>query len=301
MLDHSNAETMGHLLNVLCQVGVTFVLANFMLLDVPVDRDVPIIVGRSFMYTCGAIMNTVKGKMTTFDSIVHQQFKMAKVRNVHEESDSDDEEESESTHNYEAESSSRPKRHRETKTVEEAMLGRMYHPNLLWAGCNRDNKRKYNTVLARLLLKQVFVPCVVDWTVLNKMGCAETIEEMLEIKVIEMRGNEEIFSSEAWRRAFDINEPIYTELCHEFFSTFEFNEEVSGEELTTKKIIRFRLGCRVYFMSLLEFARHLGLYKHAQNSGGSSEDQLHFSRSATHTIRSPFMRVLQNMITYGLF
>ncbi|GJW87016.1 putative reverse transcriptase domain-containing protein [Tanacetum coccineum] len=93
MLDHSNAETMGHLLNVLCQVEVTFVLANFMLLDVPVDRDVPIIVGRSFMYTCGAIMNTVQGKMTTFDSIVDKQFKMAKVRNVHEESDSDDEEE----------------------------------------------------------------------------------------------------------------------------------------------------------------------------------------------------------------
>ncbi|GJZ25369.1 hypothetical protein Tco_0569622 [Tanacetum coccineum] len=35
---------------------------------------------------------------------------------------------------------------------------------------------------------------------------------------------EEIFSSEAWRRAFDINEPIYTELCHEFYSTYEFDE-----------------------------------------------------------------------------
>ncbi|GJW42722.1 reverse transcriptase domain-containing protein [Tanacetum coccineum] len=59
MLDHSNAETMGRLLNVLCQVGVTTVLANFMLLDVSVDRDVPIIVGRSFMYNCGAIMSTL--------------------------------------------------------------------------------------------------------------------------------------------------------------------------------------------------------------------------------------------------
>ncbi|GJV46495.1 hypothetical protein Tco_1431031 [Tanacetum coccineum] len=93
MLDHSNAQTLGRLVNVLRQVGVTIVLENFMLLDVPVDRDVPIIVRRSFMYTCGATMNMLKGKMATFDGFVHQQFGMAKVRNVHEESDSDDKEE----------------------------------------------------------------------------------------------------------------------------------------------------------------------------------------------------------------
>ncbi|GKD90354.1 hypothetical protein Tco_1365861, partial [Tanacetum coccineum] len=44
MLDHSSAETMRRLLNVLCQVGTTTLLADFMLLDVP------IIVG--IMYTC---------------------------------------------------------------------------------------------------------------------------------------------------------------------------------------------------------------------------------------------------------
>ncbi|GJW29975.1 reverse transcriptase domain-containing protein [Tanacetum coccineum] len=340
MLDHSNAETMGSLLNVLCQVGVTTVLTNFMLLDVPVNRDVPIIVGRSFI--------------------------VAKVRNVHEESDSDDKEDysikrddfgrpfygphrppyldyedvmdralaqqdylypfrkvcvwkklvsflgtlpvslkntdwkpnysrrnikeegyrkwhidvkvvdpfgnaferrtkftkewmirsatnartfilhfyNAGTHDYEAESSSSPKRHRETKTVEEAMLGRVYHPKLLWAGCTRDNKRKYNTILARWLSKQ-------------------------------------------------------------------FNEEVTGEELSMKKIIRFRLEVRAHFMSLLEFACLLGLYKRDEIleegfevyfQGGlcnddyfdaneywiriSTEDQLRLSRSATHTIRS---------------
>ncbi|GJR24524.1 hypothetical protein Tco_0973051 [Tanacetum coccineum] len=48
MFDHSHAKTMGRLLDVLYQVGVTTILANFMLLDVLVDRDVPIIVKRSF-------------------------------------------------------------------------------------------------------------------------------------------------------------------------------------------------------------------------------------------------------------
>ncbi|GJV06345.1 hypothetical protein Tco_1344001 [Tanacetum coccineum] len=79
--------------------------------------------------------------------------------------------------------------------------------------------------------QQVYAPCVVDWSVLTKMGCVETIEAMLEIKVIEVGGNE------------------------------EFNEEVTGEELSRKKIIRFRLGGRKHYVSLLEFARYLGLYK----------------------------------------
>ncbi|GKD49144.1 hypothetical protein Tco_1278120 [Tanacetum coccineum] len=47
MLDHSKAEPMGRLLDMLCQAGVTTILASFLLLDIPVDRDVPIIVGRS--------------------------------------------------------------------------------------------------------------------------------------------------------------------------------------------------------------------------------------------------------------
>nr|GEY95003.1 hypothetical protein [Tanacetum cinerariifolium] len=83
---------------------------------------------------------------------------------------------------------------------------------------------------------------------------------MLEIKVFEMGGNKEIFTSETWRCAFDIREPIYSELCHAFFSTFEFDEEVTDEELIIKKLIKFRLGGRRHSLSLLEFARRLGLY-----------------------------------------
>ncbi|GJT88598.1 putative reverse transcriptase domain-containing protein [Tanacetum coccineum] len=101
------------------------------------------------------------------------------------------------THDHEAESSRRLKRQRETETVEEAMLGRVHHPNLLWTGCTRDNKKKYNTIFTHLLPKQVFSPYVVDWNVLNKMGCAETIKELLEIIVIEVGGDEEVFSSVA--------------------------------------------------------------------------------------------------------
>ncbi|GJW01647.1 hypothetical protein Tco_1556898 [Tanacetum coccineum] len=43
MLDHSKAEQMGILKDVLCQVGVTTILAKFLILDIPVDKDVLIV------------------------------------------------------------------------------------------------------------------------------------------------------------------------------------------------------------------------------------------------------------------
>ncbi|GJT82499.1 reverse transcriptase domain-containing protein [Tanacetum coccineum] len=47
MLDHSRAEPMGILRDVLCQVGVITILTRFLVLDIPVDKDVPIVVRRT--------------------------------------------------------------------------------------------------------------------------------------------------------------------------------------------------------------------------------------------------------------
>ncbi|GJU16771.1 hypothetical protein Tco_1144737 [Tanacetum coccineum] len=70
--------------------------------------------------------------------------------------------------------------------------------------------------------------------VLNNMGCGDAIEDMLAIKVYEMGGDEKIFISEAWR--------------------------LTDEELMSKKVIKFRLGGRGHRLTILEFARRLGLY-----------------------------------------
>ncbi|GJV65582.1 hypothetical protein Tco_1476410 [Tanacetum coccineum] len=134
-----------------------------------------------------------------------------------------------------------------------------------------------------------------------------------------------LFTSEAWKRAFDINEPIYTELCHEFYATFEFDEVVADDELMMKKAIKFRLCGKAYAMSILDFAKRLGLYTDAEIQeygfetyfiGGlrndddfsadqywlniSSEETLTLSRSSAKTIRKPVLIILQKMITYGL-
>nr|GEY47554.1 hypothetical protein [Tanacetum cinerariifolium] len=183
-------------------------------------------------------------------------------------------------------------------------------------GCSRDAKSRYNTRLAQLLPRHIYPPCIVNWDVLNKIGCDGEIDDMLRIRLREPGSDEEIFTSVAWIRAFNINEPIYAELCHEFYSTYEFEEVCTGDELQSKQIIRFRLGRRAHYLTLLEFARRLGLYQvneleeegfnvyfkgglhsdehfNAQDSwlSISREEHLGLSRSHTFTIRNPILRV----------
>ncbi|GKB15536.1 hypothetical protein Tco_0849459, partial [Tanacetum coccineum] len=136
---------------------------------------------------------------------------------------------------------------------------------------------------------------------------------------------EEVFTSVAWIRAFNINEPIYVKLFHEFYSTYEFDKVCADDELQSKKIIEFRLGGRAYSLTLLEFAQRLGLYQvvkleedgfNVYFEGGlcnddnfnaqdywlsiSREEDLGLSRSHTSTIKNLILRVIHKMITYGL-
>ncbi|GJU97205.1 putative reverse transcriptase domain-containing protein [Tanacetum coccineum] len=220
--------------------------------------------------------------------------------------------------------SSQSKRSRH-ETMEEVLLPQVHHEFLLWEGCNRDAKSRYNTRLAQLLPRHIYSPCIVHWDALNQMDYDGEIDDMLRIRVREAESDEEIFTLVAWIRDFNINELIYAELCHEFYSTYEFDEVCADDELQTKKIIKFRLGGRGHNLTLLEFARRLGLYQAVELGedgfnvyfeGGlrndnnfnaqdywlsiSRDDNLGLSRSHTSTIRRPILRVIHKMITYGL-
>nr|GEY67473.1 hypothetical protein [Tanacetum cinerariifolium] len=66
-----------------------------------------------------------------------------------------------------------------------------------------------------------------DGDVLNQMRCDGEIDDMLRIRLHEAGSDKEIFTSVAWIRAFNINEPIYAKLFHKFYSTYEFDEFIS--------------------------------------------------------------------------
>ncbi|GKD92874.1 hypothetical protein Tco_1372711 [Tanacetum coccineum] len=90
------------------------------------------------------------------------------------------------THDAKA-GSSRTKRSRQHEIVERVLLPRVHHEFLEWEGCIKDD-------------------------ILHKMGCDGEIDDMLRIKLCKAGSNEEIFTSVAWIRAFNISEPIYSEL-----------------------------------------------------------------------------------------
>nr|GEZ92820.1 hypothetical protein [Tanacetum cinerariifolium] len=76
------------------KVGVTTLIAKFLILDIPIDRDASIVVGRGFLYTIGGIVNTPERLFLTFDGICHQTSRAAGsdvLRTA--KSDGDDEEE----------------------------------------------------------------------------------------------------------------------------------------------------------------------------------------------------------------
>ncbi|GJW18946.1 hypothetical protein Tco_0026382 [Tanacetum coccineum] len=160
-----------------------------------------------------------------------------------------------------------------------------------------------------------------DWQLLHKIGYGEEIDNMLKISLKEAESNEEIFFFVAWVRSFNICEPIYPELCREFYATYKFDEVCADDELQSKKIINFRLGGRAHSLTLLEFARRLGLY-HADEldeegfdtyfQGGLRSDEnfntreywerisinrdLHLSRSSITSVRFPILRVIAKWI-----
>ncbi|GJS60891.1 DNA-directed DNA polymerase [Tanacetum coccineum] len=93
MINYTEAEVTGRLVNVLCQVGFTTLSAKFLILEIPVDRDTPIVVGRGFLDTIGGNIDIPNKTFTTFDGLTRQTFRAARSEKIRiAESDSDDEE-----------------------------------------------------------------------------------------------------------------------------------------------------------------------------------------------------------------
>ncbi|GJX04202.1 ribonuclease H-like domain-containing protein [Tanacetum coccineum] len=381
MINHTQAEAMGILTNVLCQVGVTTLIAKFLILDIPIDRDSPIVVGRGFLRTIGGIVNTPERLFLTFDGFCHQTFRAARsdvMRNA--KSDSDDEEDYQIKRNKFVAPVYGPKpapylncndpaeRSLAIQTVTNpfrkisvwkkavSFLGSLPVPlkNVNWKpdykgfytkeeeatgqwrteirlqehttekpDCHDPNAQDNTKQWKNYYFHKFTMSFCYGKDVAEKLSLE--IDGMLRIRLREAGSDEEIFTSVAWIRAFNINEPIYAELCHEFYSTYEFDEVCADDELQSKKIIKFRLGGRAHNLTLLEFARRLGLYQavkleeegfNVYFEGGlrnddnfnaqdywlsiSREDNLGLSRSHTSTIRNPILRVIHKMITYGL-
>ena len=199
------------------------------------------------------------------------------------------------------------------------------HKFLKWKNCSAIEKSRYNVNLARLMVKQIHVPYMMDWNYLKTNGCYTKITRMMNIRTNKNVGTP--FVSQAWWNAFSINEPISKELCLEFFATFEFdNEPLGAFEQLTQEIIKFRLGGKMHSMTLSSFAIYLGLYSDEEtyeegfdnyfqeglkNEQGfdaenywkkiSNNTTSSYTASSVEEIKDPVLKVLLKMITLVLF
>ncbi|GJY49937.1 hypothetical protein Tco_0439893 [Tanacetum coccineum] len=228
MLNHSKAELVGVLKDVL-------------------------LVGRGFLYTCGSILNTKDRIMSTFDGICHQTFRAAKTSLRTEESDSDDEVE---------------------YAIQRNKFGApIYGPkSAQYLNCNNPMDRS----LALQAVLNPFRKVCVWKKVVSFLGSLPVPLQRVDWKPVYTGCfNREEDSDGKWHAKIRLTDPYRnnydqgyvtkktsrSELCHEFYSTYEFDKVCAGDELRTKKIIKFRLCERTFNWTLLEFAKRLGLYR----------------------------------------
>ncbi|GJY89600.1 hypothetical protein Tco_0504796 [Tanacetum coccineum] len=134
MINHTQAEAMGILTNVLCQVGVTTFIAKFLILDIHIDHDSPIVIGRGFLLPLKPVnwKPDYKGSYTKEEEATCQWQTEIRLTDPYGNTMGINDDEAGS-------SRSKCSRH---ETVEEVLLLQVHHEFLLWEGCNRDAKSR---------------------------------------------------------------------------------------------------------------------------------------------------------------
>nr|GEV21062.1 hypothetical protein [Tanacetum cinerariifolium] len=222
MINHTQTEAMRMLTNVLCQVGVTTLIAKFLILDIPIDHDALIVVGRGFLSTIGGIKVTVTMKKIIKSREISLEAPIYGSQPASYLNCNDPTEQSlavqvvinpfkkitvwkkavrlkEHTitkldlHNQNDPGNMKPWM-RQYEIVDEVLLPQVHHDFLLWEGCSREAKSRYNTKLANLLPRKVYSSCIVDWDVLKRIDYDGEIDEMLRVRLFKEGSNEEIFT-----------------------------------------------------------------------------------------------------------
>ncbi|GKA80683.1 DNA-directed DNA polymerase [Tanacetum coccineum] len=81
MADNTQAKAIGEVRNVRIQIGYQAYLADFLVLDIPVDKELPLLLGRLFLRTFSAIIDMGRGIMSINDGVIrHTYFPKPKAK-----------------------------------------------------------------------------------------------------------------------------------------------------------------------------------------------------------------------------
>ncbi|GKE33458.1 retrovirus-related pol polyprotein from transposon TNT 1-94 [Tanacetum coccineum] len=74
MADNTQAKAMGEVKNVRIQVGYQAYVLDLLILDIPMDPELPLHLGRPFLRTCGAIIDMGRGTLCIDDGVIRHTY-----------------------------------------------------------------------------------------------------------------------------------------------------------------------------------------------------------------------------------
>ncbi|GJW15210.1 putative ribonuclease H-like domain-containing protein [Tanacetum coccineum] len=72
--DNTQAKAMGEVRNVRIQIGYQAYLVDFLILDIPVDKELPLLLGCPFLRTCGAVIDMGHGTLYIDDRVIRHTY-----------------------------------------------------------------------------------------------------------------------------------------------------------------------------------------------------------------------------------
>jgi hypothetical protein len=142
------------------------------------------------------------------------------------------------------------------------------HRNLLWKGTTRQQKRDLNFLLNKMYFRSIDVPKVLNWKTMETLGCDKIMADVLLVRKVT---GSEFVTSQMWKRAVEIREPIYIEWCFEFFSSLRVKRDITDEEALAGTFMKFSLGGVERRVTLFEFGKLWGLYSDEEMKSGMLE------------------------------
>ncbi|GJS74191.1 reverse transcriptase domain-containing protein [Tanacetum coccineum] len=93
MANNTQAKVMGEVRKVRIQIGYQAYLADFLVLDIPVDKELPLLLGCPFLRTCGAMIDMGHGTMTIDVGVIkHTYYPQPRTKGYLENFESDESE-----------------------------------------------------------------------------------------------------------------------------------------------------------------------------------------------------------------
>ncbi|GKB64562.1 putative ribonuclease H-like domain-containing protein [Tanacetum coccineum] len=74
MADNTQAKAMGEVKYVRIQIGYQAYLVEFLILDIPVDKELPLLLGHPFLRTCGAVIDMGHGTLCIDDGVIRHTY-----------------------------------------------------------------------------------------------------------------------------------------------------------------------------------------------------------------------------------